>query len=143
MLQCKENASEPECCRWVQYYKKDEHFIMTRFNWSLECSECSTIADAGGLPTVCPDCGAPWLVKYDTLPDPVAKESYGARQWSMWRYHDWMPLTEGETPVSLGEGATPMIPVPRFAEEFGLTRFTFHIKYGRLIDIIYDHSGSG
>jgi len=38
----------------------------------------------------------------------------------MWRYHDWMPLTEGEAPVTLGEGATPMIPVPELARDFGL-----------------------
>ena len=38
----------------------------------------------------------------------------------MWRYHDWMPLLDGESPVSLGEGATPMIPVPEFAEQHGL-----------------------
>ncbi len=31
-----------------------------------------------------------------------------------------MPLLDGEPPVSLGEGATPMVPVPEFAEEHGL-----------------------
>ena len=93
---------------------------MSQFHWSLECSECSTTADANGLPTVCPDCGAPWLVTYDSYPDPSAKATYGTRVWSMWRYHDWMPLLGGESPVSLGEGATPMVPVPEFADEHGL-----------------------
>ena len=93
---------------------------MTGFHWKLECSECSTVGDAAGLPTVCPSCGAPWLVRYDKLPDPGAKSTYGTRQWSMWRYHDWMPLLDGEAPVTLGEGATPMIPVPRFARDYGL-----------------------
>lgn len=94
---------------------------MTDYHWTLECSECPTTADPSGLPTVCPDCGAPWLVKYANLPSPAAKSDYATRPWSMWRYHDWMPLHEGETPVSLGEGATPMVPVAQFAEEFGLT----------------------
>lgn len=38
----------------------------------------------------------------------------------MWRYHDWMPILDGESPVTLGEGATPMIPVPDFAREHAL-----------------------
>ena len=93
---------------------------MTDFHWSLDCSECPTVADASGLPTVCPSCGAPWLVRYNSFPNPEAKSTYGTRVWSMWRYHDWMPLLEGEAPVTLGEGATPMIPVPEFAQDFGL-----------------------
>jgi threonine synthase len=93
---------------------------MTGFHWSLECSECPTMADAAGLPTVCPSCGAPWLVRYDRFPDSGAKSTYGTRPWSMWRYHDWMPLLDGEVPVTLGEGVTPMIPVPEFAREHGL-----------------------
>ena len=93
---------------------------MTSYNWSLLCSECPATADAAGLPTVCPDCGAPWLVSYDSLPSPEVKSTYGTRQWSMWRYRDWMPLAEGEPPVSLGEGATPMISAPAFAKEYGL-----------------------
>ena len=31
-----------------------------------------------------------------------------------------MPLLDGEAPVTLGEGATPMIPVPEFAKDYGL-----------------------
>lgn len=93
---------------------------MPEFSWSLECSECSASSDAAGLPTVCPDCGAPWLVRHKTLPDPSAKATYGNRPWSMWRYHDWMPLMTGESPVTLGEGATPMLSVPEFAKEYSL-----------------------
>jgi len=94
---------------------------MTDFNWTLECSECEATSDPSGLPTVCGACGAPWLVKYHQLPSPEAKSTYGNRVWSMWRYHDWMPLKDGEAPVSMGEGATPMIPVPQYASELGLS----------------------
>ena len=93
---------------------------MTAFHWSLECSECPTKSGAAGLPTVCPSCGAPWLVRYDKLPGPGAKSTYGTRQWSMWRYREWMPLLDGEAPVTLGEGATPMVPVPEFARDYDL-----------------------
>jgi len=37
---------------------------MTRYDWHLECSACGTRGDPAGLPTVCPSCGQPWLVRY-------------------------------------------------------------------------------
>jgi threonine synthase len=38
----------------------------------------------------------------------------------MWRYREWMPLRDGEDPVTLGEGGTPLLPVPRLARVLGL-----------------------
>ena len=40
----------------------------------------------------------------------------------MWRYADALPLTDGETPVSLGEGFTPLIELPHLATEVGVRR---------------------
>ena len=40
----------------------------------------------------------------------------------MWRYGPVMPLLGGETPVSLGEGLTPMHESPRLARELGVKR---------------------
>ncbi len=37
----------------------------------------------------------------------------------MWRYREWLPLTDGEAPVTLGEGGTPLLPVPRLAAKHG------------------------
>ena len=37
---------------------------MTRYDWHLECSACGTRGEPEGLPTVCPACGQPWLVRY-------------------------------------------------------------------------------
>ncbi len=94
---------------------------MTHHNWSLECSNCAHTRTAEGLPTVCPDCGAPWLVRYEnSMPSPDLKSEYGQRPWSMWRYREWLPLTDGEQPVTLGEGTTPLLPVPALAEAFGM-----------------------
>jgi len=33
----------------------------------------------------------------------------------MWRYDGWLPLAEGEHPVTLGEGGTPLLKVERVA----------------------------
>jgi threonine synthase len=43
-------------------------------------------------------------------------------RWDMWRYGAVMPLGHGETPVSLGEGATPLHDVPALARELGVAR---------------------
>jgi threonine synthase len=40
----------------------------------------------------------------------------------MWRYQAVLPLRDGETPVSLGEGATPMHELPALAREVGVAR---------------------
>jgi threonine synthase len=40
----------------------------------------------------------------------------------MWRYAPVMPLKDGETPVSLGEGLTPLLELPALARELGVAR---------------------
>ena len=40
----------------------------------------------------------------------------------MWRYASVLPLMPGEEPVTLGEGATPLLDVPRLAREIGVAR---------------------
>ena len=49
------------------------------------------------------------------------RDSVTAR-WDMWRYAPVMPLEAGETPVSLGEGLTPLIELPALARELGVAR---------------------
>lgn len=40
----------------------------------------------------------------------------------MWRYREWLPLEPGEEPISLGEGGTPLLEVPRLAVRQGFHR---------------------
>jgi threonine synthase len=39
----------------------------------------------------------------------------------MWRYAPALPLTDTDTPVTLGEGWTPLFPMPRLGAELGLS----------------------
>ena len=91
------------------------------FGWSLECSACSRPRSAEGLAGVC-ECGQPYLVRYRAVPPPHVKSLLGDRGWTMWRYREWLPLTEGEAPLTLGEGGTPLLAVPRLAAKHGLPR---------------------
>ncbi len=93
---------------------------MTPAKWSLVCSECGKTRDAAGLPTLCDACQSPWLVRYAAPPPPAAKQALADRPWSMWRYHEWLPVHDGESPVTLGEGMTPLVPAPALARAHGV-----------------------
>ncbi len=88
--------------------------------WTLACSACDATHDAAGLPSVCPSCGAPWLVRYAATPDPAVRAALAGRPWTMWRYREWLPLTDGEDPVSLGEGMTPLVRARSLERRLGL-----------------------
>src|SRR6059036_2894755 len=87
--------------------------------WSLECSGCGATRSAEGLPGVC-DCGQPYLVRYRSAPAPEVKARLPGRAWTMWRYREWLPLADAEAPITLGEGGTPLLTVPRLAAKHGL-----------------------
>ena len=87
--------------------------------WHLECSACDSRAPGDALATICLKCGQPFLVRYDSAYPP--RDSLTAR-WDMWRYASVLPLLANETPVSLGEGLTPMLDSPALAREIGVAR---------------------
>ncbi len=87
-------------------------------DWRLVCSECHAERGPEGLPTVC-DCGRPWLVRYSgrrLAPTPGAGLS-GAH--GLWRYAPMLPISPTETPVTLGEGGTPLLATARLATRLG------------------------
>ena len=88
--------------------------------WTLTCSNCDATRDAAGLPTLCPTCGHPWLVEYPTRPAPDLRQALHTRPWTMWRYREWLPLADDETPVTMGEGGTPLVRVPTVEAALGL-----------------------
>jgi threonine synthase len=87
--------------------------------WHLDCSACDHSQAGDTLASICPACGQPLLVRYDS-PWP-ARDAITPR-WDMWRYAAVLPLRERETPVSLGEGATPMHELSKLAREIGIAR---------------------
>ena len=87
---------------------------MITTDWELVCSGCGARRTAEGLATVCPDCGQPWLVRYpERQPPSLTARAEVRRGQGMWRYRPFLPLLPDEEPVSLGEGDTPLLPLPR------------------------------
>ena len=68
-------------------------------------------------------CGAPLLARYDLdAARAWQKQSLIGRERTMWRYRELMPLFDGETPITLGEGWTPLLHATRIGESLGLSR---------------------
>jgi threonine synthase len=66
-------------------------------------------------------CGAPLLARYDLdAARRWPRESLQDRAPNMWRYRELMPLFADESPVSLGEGFTPLIHATRLGARLGL-----------------------
>src|ERR1044071_6772206 len=90
-----------------------------QLDWHLECSACGRTASPAGLPTVC-ECGQPWLVRYTRPAPDVAQRVVHNAQRGMWRIRSFLPLMPGEEPITLGEGDTPLLAVPRIGARIGL-----------------------
>ena len=86
--------------------------------WTLHCSACDFTSGGDVLASVCPACGQPLLVRYPKL-RPNRAALHG---WDMWRYRAVLPVAPDESPVALGEGATPLLDAPRLARDIGVRR---------------------
>ena len=90
----------------------------------LECSvPCGApVLDPRGRHFLC-TCGAPLVARYDL--DEArswSRDSLRGREPDMWRYRELLPLFDGEQPVTLGEGFTPLIHARALGASIGLDR---------------------
>src|SRR5438128_4027445 len=88
----------------------------------VECTICSARHDAKRLLTVCERCGQMLAVRYNLsrINASVTKDALRARPHGMYRFRELTPLDEGEAPVTLGEGGTPLLELPRLAAHLGI-----------------------
>jgi threonine synthase len=69
------------------------------------------------------ECGAPLLARYDLEKARAwRRESLVGRAANMWRYRELMPLFDGDEPVTLGEGFTPLVHARGLGATIGLDR---------------------
>ncbi|MGH8861279.1 MAG: threonine synthase [Jatrophihabitantaceae bacterium] len=87
----------------------------------LECSRTGERYDADvvqGTSSV----GAPLLARYDldAVRTAVTPQTIASRPPDLWRYHELLPVRSPEHVVSLGEGMTPLLDLPRYAGRLGV-----------------------
>lgn len=92
---------------------------MKSFVTHLESALDGTRLPAGELQTM--HRGRPLWVRYDleAIGAAVEREQLRQRTPSLWRYRELLPAGDAEI-VSLGEGATPLLPCPRLGAALGL-----------------------
>lgn len=87
----------------------------------LSCPRCGASFPAGVVQGLC-SCGSPLLARYDLarLAVESSRAALAARGPTLWRYHELLPVSRPENIVSLGEGMTPLLPLPRLGERLGV-----------------------
>ncbi len=90
----------------------------------LECSHCRQRFEANRVQTFCPDCQTPLFARYDLdrAVKQLNRDQFQARRPGIWRWHELMPVQHEANIVTLGEGDTPVLAVPRLGDELGLGR---------------------
>ena len=88
----------------------------------LECFDCGAHADLTAPRSTCPACGRPLVARYDLarIRAEVPRESLGRYGTDLWRYRVVLPFAPAFPAVRLGEGGTPLLPLPRLAETLGM-----------------------
>jgi len=89
----------------------------------LSCPRCGARHPAGIVQGVC-NCGSPLLAQYDLerLAGESTRAAFTGRTASLWRYHELLPVSREGSVVSLGEGMTPLIALPRLGRRLGVPR---------------------
>ena len=81
----------------------------------LECSACGREHEWSRLQNLCGSCNKPLFAIVDlaAASRTMTRETLLAREKSLWRYREVLPLPLDVEPVSLGEGGTPLLRASR------------------------------
>jgi threonine synthase len=96
---------------------------VTSFLSNLECPACGATYDADLPQNLC-RCGSPLLARYDLerLAASNALDDLATRPPTLWRYRELLPVRADQHVVSLGEGMTPLVPLPKLGAALGVPR---------------------
>lgn len=88
----------------------------------LVCGKCGKEHQPGVLQNLCTTCARPLLVEYDlkAVGRVFKRPMLADRAPTLWRYRELLPVADDRNIVSLGEGMTPLLEVPRLAAQVGL-----------------------
>ncbi|MFN2508189.1 MAG: threonine synthase [Chthoniobacterales bacterium] len=88
----------------------------------LDCTSCGLRHEWKSLQNLCTACQKPLFPIYDLAAAGrmLTRESLAAREKSLWRYREVLPLPADEEAVTLGEGWTPLLRANRFGAAVGV-----------------------
>jgi len=81
----------------------------------LECTYCGATYAADTLQTVCTNCGKVLYARYDLAAAraTMTREALAQRPFTLWRYHEVLPVGDPALVFTLGEGGTPLLPLAK------------------------------
>jgi threonine synthase len=104
---------------------QEEHTVLTSFSAlsHLDCARCGARYGTDQVQGTC-SCGSPLLARYDMqeVADLVSPREIAGRPPDLWRYHELLPVREAGHVVSLGEGMTPLLALPKLGKALGVPR---------------------
>ncbi|PWH14462.1 MAG: threonine synthase [Anaerolineae bacterium] len=86
------------------------------------CPQCAQRFSAEAVQTYCQRCQSPILARYDleqmarSVTPPVIRQ----RKRGLWRWEEFLPVKDRQWQISLGEGDTPLLPLPSLGKKLGL-----------------------
>ncbi len=88
----------------------------------FECPLCAKKFSAESVQSYCSTCESPILARYDLkiIAQSLTPETMRKRPRGIWRWDELLPLRDPRWQVGLGEGDTPLLPLPSLAEKLGL-----------------------
>ena len=88
----------------------------------LNCTACGLRHEWALLQNLCTKCQKPLFPVYDleAVGRALKREDLAAREKSLWRYREVLPLPAEVEPVSLGEGGAPLLRAARFGNAAGV-----------------------
>ncbi len=87
---------------------------------NLTCPECGKVHDAAIVNTFCTNeaCKSTLFAQYN-LSTGISKDMLQGRPATMWRYKEFLPVTDPKNIVTLSEGFTPIIPIENLKHFLG------------------------
>lgn len=91
-------------------------------HYQLLCPECGRMFNPRTPQTYCQDCSSPLLAHYalETLRQQLNRDEISARPRGMWRWHELLPVEDPRHQVTLGEGDTPLLRLPKTSAALGV-----------------------
>ena len=93
------------------------------FLTNLTCSNCGKSFSTEEVQTFCVDCNSPLISNYDlnSASEQLDRDEFTKRKKGMWRWHELLPVRELQNMVTLGEGDTATLHLPRVENLLGLS----------------------